>query len=55
MKNFVKMEKVFKCFKRKCFITQEEVSYYLKVSYKLGSFFMIQNEREVEVFIAFII
>ena len=61
MKNFTKMEKVFKCLKRKklCeeerFYNLEDDSYYLDDSYKLGYFLMIQNEREVEVFIAPII
>ena len=52
------MEKVFKCLKRKKFCEEgsfynlEEDSYYLKVSYKLGYFLVIQNEKRVEVFIA---
>ena len=57
MKNFIRMEKVFKCLKRKklceeeSFYNLEKDSYYLDDSYKLGYFLMIQNERGVEVFI----
>ena len=58
MKNFIKMEKVFKCLKRKklCeenfFYNLEEDFYYLNDFYKFGYFLMIQTEKRRELFIA---